>query len=93
MFVETVTAPRDVWLHWTDRLRLFTDPPPALVSAVGWDAGDGMITAVNVWDSASAVGDFFLERVQPVLEEEGQPAYKPVRHGSAVAAYFRGPDY
>ena len=90
MFVETVTAPRDLWLHWTGRLRLYTDPLPALVSSIAWDAGEGMVTAVNVWDTAAAVGDFFVERIQAVIEEEGQPAYKPARHGNAVAVYFRG---
>jgi hypothetical protein len=49
-----------------------------------------MINSVNVWDTPSAVGEFFIERVQPVIEAEGQPDYKPARHGNAVAAYFRG---
>ena len=29
MFVETVTAPREVWEHWTERLRLYSEPPSA----------------------------------------------------------------
>jgi hypothetical protein len=90
MFVETVTAPRELWRHWTECLRLHSDPPAALVATVAWDSGDGMITSVNVWDNPSAVGDFFIERVQPVIEDEGRPDYKPARHGHAVAAYFRG---
>jgi hypothetical protein len=89
MFVETVTAPRELWQQWTIRLRLFSEPPPALVATVAWDAGGGMITSVNVWDSPSAVGDFFAERVQPLIEAEGAPEYKPVRHGNPVATYFR----
>ena len=89
MFVETVTAPRELWQQWTISLRLFSEPPPALVATVAWDVGDGMITSVNVWDNPSAVGDFFVERVQPVIEAEGPPDYKPVRHGNAVATYFR----
>jgi len=32
MFVETITAPGEVWRHWTDRLRLFAEPPDALSS-------------------------------------------------------------
>jgi hypothetical protein len=90
MYVETVTAPRDVWQQWTTRLQLFSEPPSALVATVAWEIGDGMITAVNVWDSPSAIGDFFVERIQPVIEADGPPDYKPVRHGHAVAAYFRG---
>jgi hypothetical protein len=89
MFVETITAPEDVWRHWTDRLRLFSDPPSALFAAVAWDNGDGTISAINVWDNPSAVADFFLERVEPVVAAEGKPDYKPVRRGEPLASYFR----
>jgi hypothetical protein len=91
MFVESVTAPREIWQHWSNRLRLLSEPPAALVATVAWDTGDGSITSLNVWDDASAIGDFYLERVQAVVQAEGQPDYKPVRHGNPVAAYFRGP--
>lgn len=89
MFVETITAPAEVWHRWTDRLRLFSEPPAALSASIAWDNGDGTITAVNVWDTPSAVADFFLERVEPVIAAEGKPDYKPVRHGEPVASYFR----
>jgi len=90
MFVETLTAPREFWQQWTTGLRLFSEPPEALVATVAWDIGDGMITSVNVWDNPSAVGDFFVERIQPVNGAEGGPPdYKPLRHGNAVAAYIR----
>ena len=91
MFVESVTAPREIWQLWSNRLRLFSEPPSALVATIAWDTGDGSITNLNVWDDASAIGDFYLERVQAVVQAEGQPDYKPVRHGDPVAAYFRGP--
>ena len=74
---------------WATRLRLFFEPSSALVATVAWDVGDGIITGVNVWDNRSAVGDFFVERVQPVIEAEGHSDDKPVRHGNAVVAYFR----
>src|SRR5262245_53462282 len=61
----------------------------ALISSVAWAGVDGMMVHVNVWDSPSAVADFFEERVQPVIEADGPPEYKPLRHGLAVAAYFR----
>jgi hypothetical protein len=51
MFVETVTAPGDVWRHWTDRLRLLTDPTAALFASIAWDNGDGTISGVNVRDN------------------------------------------
>lgn len=89
MFVETITAPGEVWRHWTDRLRLLTEPPPALFASVAWDNGDGTISALNIWDNPSAVADFFLERVEPVIAAEGNPDYKPLRHGEPVASYFR----
>jgi hypothetical protein len=89
MFVETVTAPRELWEQWSTRLRLFSEPPPALVATVASDAGDGMITSLNDWDNPSAVADFFVDRIQLVIEAEGPPDYKPVRHGNAVATYFR----
>ena len=90
MFVETVTAPRELWEQWSTRVRLYSDPPPALVATVAWDAGGGMITSLNVWDDPSAIADFFLDRIQPLIEAEGPPDYKPVRHGNAIATYFRG---
>ena len=89
MFVETVTAPTQVWRHWTDRLRLHTDPPAALLASIAWDNGDGTISSVNVWDTPSAVADFFEERVEPVIAAKRTPEYKPVRHGQPVATYFR----
>jgi hypothetical protein len=89
MFVETIDCPGEVWRHWTDRLRLFAEPPSALFASIAWDNGDGTVSAVNVWDNPSAVADFFLERVEPVIAAEGKPDYKPVRRGEPVASYFR----
>jgi hypothetical protein len=89
MFVESITVPGEVWHHWTDRLRLFSEPPGALFASIAWDNGDGTVSAVNVWDNPSAVADFFAERVEPVIAAEGEPNYKPVRHGAPIASYFR----
>ena len=89
MFVETITVPREDWEHWTDRLRLFTEPPAALLASIAWHNGDGTVSAVNVWDNPSAVADFFMDRVQPVIASEGEPAYKPTRRGEPIASYFR----
>ena len=89
MFVETITVPGEVWHHWTDRLRLFSEPPGTLLASIAWDNRDGTVSAVNVWDNPSAVADFFMERVEPVIAAEGEPSYKPVRHGEPIASYFR----
>ena len=91
MFVETITALREEWEQWNDRLRLLSDPPEALIASIAWDAGDGKVTAVNLWDSPEAVGDFFLARVQPNLQQLGEPTTKPARHGPPVAVYLRPP--
>jgi len=91
MFVETITSPRDEWERWNERLRIFIDPPDALVASVAWDSGDGNVTAVNVWDSAEAVGDFFVARTHAALQELGEPTAKPTRHGRPVAIYLRPP--
>jgi hypothetical protein len=89
MFVETITAPRDEWERWNERIRLLTDPPEALVASIAWDAGDGKVTGVNVWDSAEAIGEFFVARVHPTIQELGEPSTKPMRHGPPVAVYLR----
>jgi hypothetical protein len=88
VFVERVTAPREEFERWDARLRMVTDPPPALVASIAWES-DGEVTCINVWDSPEAIADFFLERVQPVVEAEGPPANKPRRLGHAVRAYVR----
>src|SRR2546428_2889320 len=77
MFLETVTAPRDEWEHWNERLRMLSDPPRALVAAITWNAGDGQVTSLNLWETPEAVADFFMERVRPILEAEGEAANKP----------------
>jgi len=89
MFVETIIAPREDWESWTERIGLLTDPPEALVAVVAWESGDVEVTSVHVWESPAAVGDFFMERVRPIIEAEGEPTHKPRRHGEAVAFYLR----
>ena len=89
VFVETLTAPKDEWERWKERVRMLADPPAALVASIAWDAGDGQVTSVNVWDSPEAVSDFFVSRVHPVVQELGEPSAKPMRHGVPLAVYIR----
>ena len=89
MFVETIVAPREEWESFADRVRLFSEPPAALMASVAWDAGEGRVMQVMIWDEPSAVAEFFIERVMPVVEMHGPPSSKPVRHGAPVASYFR----
>ena len=90
MFVETVTAPREEWERWTENLRLIADPPEALVAAVAWVGADGLVTALNVWDSAEAVGAFYVERVLAIVQAQGgEPPNRPERHGEPIAVYIR----
>ena len=53
------------------------------------DAGDDQVTGVNVWDTPEAVADFYVERVRPIIEQDGEPANKPQRHGEPLAFYLR----
>ena len=89
MFVETVRLPRPEWEWWQEHLRLTADPPDALVASIAWDAGDGQVAGVNVWDSPGAIADVFMERVMPIVEESGEPTSKPERHGEPLAVYLR----
>ena len=89
MFVETIALPRAEWEQWHESLRYTTEPPAALAATIAWDSGDGQVTAVNLWDTPEAVADFFVERVMPLLEAEGEPTSKPQRHGEPLAVYFR----
>jgi hypothetical protein len=89
MFVETITAPRAEWQRWTERLRLFIDPPPTLVTSIAWLSDADIVTNVNVWDTPAAVADFYVQRVEAAIETEGPPPHKPARHGEPLAVYIR----
>jgi hypothetical protein len=89
MFVETIVLPRSEWERWQERLRLSTDPPEDLIASIVWDSGDGEVTGVNLWESPTAIADFYMERVRPFVEAEGEPTNKPQRHGEPVAVYLR----
>jgi hypothetical protein len=89
MFVETITAPRIEWERWHERLRLTADPPDALIASIAWNSGDGQVTVISVWETPAAIADFFMERIRPIVEVEGEPANKPARHGEPLAFYLR----
>ena len=89
MFVETIALSRSEWEHWHERLRYATDPPEALIATIVWDEGDGQVAGVNVWDSPKAIAEFYLERVGPIVEVEGEPTNKPKRRGEPLALYLR----
>ena len=88
MFIERVTASRGDFELWDARLRMVTEPPPALVASVAWES-DGEVTCINVWDSPEAIADFFLVRVRPFVEAVGPPRNKPERLGHAIRGYVR----
>ena len=91
MLVETIALPRSEWELWHERLRYTTDPPESLLATIVWDAGDGQVEGVNVWETAGAVADFFVERVAPIVTEHGEPSNKPQRHGEPLAFWLRQP--
>lgn len=92
MFVERVVLPRAEWDEWTGRLRLLTEPPITLVACLAWRSENDTITSINVWDSASDVADFFVERAHAVVETHGPPSRKPERMGETVIGYIRPDD-
>jgi len=89
MFVETIDSERAEWEQWEERLRLSEDPPDGLVLHVVWDAGDGRVGQLNVWDEPGKVSDFYVERAQHLIAELGEPRGKPHRHGTALALFMR----
>jgi hypothetical protein len=89
VFVETIALPRAEWESWHERLGYSTDPPEALVAVIAWDSGDGQVIGVNVWDTPGAIADFFMDRVRPLVEAEGEPSSKPRRHGEPLAFFVR----
>ena len=54
-----------------------------------WDSGDGQVTGVNIWETPRAIAGFYVERVGPIVEAEGEPSNKPQRHGEPLAFYLR----
>ena len=89
MFIETIVLPRREWELWHERLRLSDDPPDALIASIAWNSGDGEVAGVNVWETPGAIADFFIERVRPFVEAEGEPSNKPQRRGEPLAFYRR----
>ena len=89
MFVETITAPRDEWERWNERLRMISEPPDALVASIAWVGAEGLVTAVNLWDTPDAVATFYVDRVAAIVQAEGEPLNKPQRHGQPLVAYIR----
>jgi hypothetical protein len=89
MFVETITSSRELHETMLERTRLLANPPEALVLSVTWDAGEGRVTVLNVWDTPDAIADFYVERTRPVIEDVGEPPDKPQRHGEPLAVYIR----
>jgi hypothetical protein len=89
MFVESIHSDREEWETWSERLRLTEDPPDGLVLAVAWDAGDGRVGQLNVWDSPDKVSDHYVTRVHALVQELGEPKDKPARHGTPIAVYMR----
>jgi hypothetical protein len=65
------------------------DPPGALIASIAWNSGDDEVTGVNVWETPGAIAEFFMERVGPFVEAEGEPSRKPQRRGEPLAFYLR----
>lgn len=88
MFIETLVSPRSEWEEWSADLRVLTDPPKGLLSLTAWESGNDEVTACFVWEEPSAVADFFVDRIQPLIATKGEPKHKPERP-TPIAAYVR----
>jgi hypothetical protein len=89
MFAETIDSDREEWEQWNERLRPAEDPPEGLVLTISWDAGEGRVGQLNVWESPDKIADAYVERVQHVIAELGEPKDKPKRHGPPLSFYMR----
>jgi len=89
MFVETITSDREQWEMLDRKIRMRDEPPDGLVASITWDAGDGRVTMLNVWEQPGQIADFYVERAAPVFAEIGQPTGTPKRHGEPVAVFIR----
>ncbi len=89
MFVESITQPTDEWERWSEKLRMYAEPPQGLAVSIAWDNGDGSITQLNVWDAPGAIADNYMDRILPIVQAEGEPEHKPTRHGEPLAIYLR----
>ena len=89
MFVETIHSDREEWEQWNARLRPAEDPPQGLLLTVAWEVGPGRVGQINVWETPDSVSDNYVERVQHVVAELGEPREKPKRHGAPLAFYVR----
>jgi hypothetical protein len=79
MFAETITIERSLAHAVWDHSRLFTQPPAGLLAAITWESGGDDGTAVMVWETPAARGDFAAECMVPLSragirgEEHGHP--------------------
>lgn len=89
MFVETIDQDRAEWEVWNERLRVTEDPPDGLILAVAWDAGEGRVGGLNVWESPDKIADLYVERARHVVAELGEPKDKPKRHGPPLSFWLR----
>ena len=68
---------------------LVTELPDALVATFALVDADGLVTALNVWDSAEAVAHSYAERVHALVQAEVEPPNKSKRHGERLVASVR----
>jgi hypothetical protein len=61
--LKTIALPRPGWERREEHLSYTTDPPQTMVDTIVRDAGGGQMTGVNVWDTAGAIADFYIKRV------------------------------
>jgi hypothetical protein len=92
VFAETITIEHSLAQAVWDHSRLFTEPPTGLLAAITWESGGDDVTAVMVWETPAARGDFAAERLVPLFEagilaeEHGHP-----ERVTPLQVYLRAP--
>lgn len=79
MFIDKVTAPREVVQKVLTEARMIEDPPERLAVLLSWEEADEHVTMVMCWDTPAHRGDFAVQRMMPLFdggvlgEEAGDP--------------------
>lgn len=88
MFTETITIPAPEFEQFEQRVELFADPPPGLLSAICYEDGPDDVSLVMLWETASARGDFAADRVM-TRTQDLHLTRQPERR-TPVHTYVRG---
>ncbi len=76
MFIDQVTTTSEGLDIVDAETGFFSDPPEGLSAVIAWDAGDGNVTCLMVWDTPGQRGEFAFQKMMPLMESgrvQGDP--------------------